>query len=859
MDAAENDPDSTVVRKRYVPRPELATAAVQATPPATPANGAEVPPVPPALAPLQLPLPPRPPLADELITIVNPSRTPWPAPAAPLVKPAAGPSIDDDATRVRPPAQAASSLGRLMPGLPMASPASERTRDEGQTMRPLAPQSLALRKGMRLHEYRIDGVLGQGGFGITYLATDAHLDAQVAIKEYLPEAIAFRARDASVSPNSSRHRERYQQGLENFLTEARTLATFRHPNIVRVARFFEANRTAYMVLEYERGTSFKKWWPQQNRNDGRGERLLAQRLQPLLDGLSVVHAAGYLHRDIKPDNIQVRREDGRLVLLDFGSAGQTVTLTDQDAVVVTPGYAPLEQYGLGEQGVWTDIYALGATLYWAVTGHKPPDAEDRASGTSMPSAVELGQAHYGTAFLEAIDWALQMDPAARPASMEQWRDKLLADHVSSLGLKEALRRHDRLLAGNATAARLGARLGRWGHDLLSPSDWSLKIKLALGLLLTALVPMLVTGLYNVDGAKTALQDSQLRSNELMARSTAGRLGQLVDDSRKRVQHLARNADLAHWLQGPNETGLALLQRQLDELAASNPDIESVTVMDAAGGVRIATDGDLAGRYVGQREYFREAMAGRAFTTGIVVGASAGAAGVFFAEPVRDATHQVLGAAVVHVRASAFSAILDQNSRGSELTHFMVDGDGVVMYHPNPDAMYRSLVPLDASVQQRIKADQRFRRDRIQSIDEPALAAGMLASKRTGNASYRSNLSGQDEIAGFAPVPGHNWTVVVSQTREAFEAPVRRLMLHLQVSLALVGLLFTGLALRFARSIVRPVQQLTDGADALKAGQFEQAYVDAKGGDELGRLGRTFNVMVDVLRQREREHERENRH
>jgi C4-dicarboxylate-specific signal transduction histidine kinase len=92
---------------------------------------------------------------------------------------------------------------------------------------------------------------------------------------------------------------------------------------------------------------------------------------------------------------------------------------------------------------------------------------------------------------------------------------------------------------------------------------------------------------------------------------------------------------------------------------------------------------------------------------------------------------VLGAAVVHVRASAFSAILDQNSRGSELTHFMVDGDGVVMYHPNPDAMYRSLVPLDASVQQRIKADQRFRRDRIQSIDEPALAAGMLASKRTG--------------------------------------------------------------------------------------------------------------------------------
>ena len=139
-----------------------------------------------------------------------------------------------------------------------------------------------------------------------------------------------------------------------------------------------------------------------------------------------------------------------------------------------------------------------------------------------------------------------------------------------------------------------------------------------------------------------------------SRSTAGRLGQLLDDSRKRARHLSRNADLVRWLQAPNEIGLDLLQRQLAELAASNPDLESVTVMDAAGGVRIATDPDLEGRHLGQREYFREAMAGRAFTTGIVVGTSAGAAGVFFAEPVRDAAGQVLGAAVLHVRAVAFS-------------------------------------------------------------------------------------------------------------------------------------------------------------------------------------------------------------
>jgi serine/threonine protein kinase len=244
-------------------------------------------------------------------------------------------------------------------------------------------KDLAARKlGLRLHEYRIDQVLGQGGFGITYLATDTHLNTGVAIKEYLPAEIAFRAGDHSVSPNASRHRDRYRQGLESFLVEARTLASLRHPAIVRVARFFEAHQTAYMVMELEQGQPFKHWWPEQR---GLDEAALVERLLPLLDGLAAVHEGGFLHRDIKPENIQVRSRDGSLVLLDFGSAGQTVALAEPDSVVLTPGYAPIEQYGLGRQGPWTDVYALGATLYWAVTGRKPPDAEMRAA-TTPPAA-----------------------------------------------------------------------------------------------------------------------------------------------------------------------------------------------------------------------------------------------------------------------------------------------------------------------------------------------------------------------------------------------------------------------------------------------------------------------------------------
>ncbi|MFO1328950.1 MAG: cache domain-containing protein [Rubrivivax sp.] len=818
----------------------------------------------------------------------RPQPVPPPLPAAPAPAPsaAAAPADDSDATVVRQAIVRDSdgtvtrldgTLTRLPGAHAIARALGDRTttrvpgdrtvtrvpgdrtvtRVPGTPLRGVAPRNLALPAQTRLHEYRIEGVLGQGGFGITYLATDANLDAKVAIKEYLPQEIAFRAGDHSVAPNASQHRDRYRQGLENFLTEARTLASLRHPNIVRVARFFEAHHTAYMVLEYERGQSFKLWWPQQKHDGGKGERLLVARLQPLLDGLSTVHAAGYLHRDIKPDNIQVRDEDGRLVLLDFGSAGQALALADQDAVVVTPGYAPIEQYGVGEQGAWTDIYALGATLYWAVTGHKPPDAEERAGGAPLTPATQAAAGRYGRAFLEAIDWALQLQPEARPQSIDAWRDRLLADHSTTLGLREALRRDDtrqreaadpqRRTHWRAGVSGLWARLG-------SPSAWPLAAKLALAMLVTALAPMLVTGLYNLNGALGALQDTQLRKTELMAHNTAGRVGQLLSSSAHLARGLGGDAELARWLSAPNEDGLEVLQQRLAALSKANPDIHFVMVMDGMGGVRVSTDRDLLGRNFAFREYFKEASAGRPYTTGIVVGAAAGAAGVFFAEPVRDAAGNVLGAVVLRVRASAFAAILDEVRHDVSLTPFMVDGDGVVVHHPRSEMMYRSLMPLADEVQQRIKADQRFRRDRVESLDEPELAAAMTGVRQAGYVAYRSRSSGVDEIAGFAPVPGQTWTVGVSQTREAFEKPLSRLMTHLQLSVALVGLLFVAAGLLFARGIVRPVQQLTRGADELKAGRFEQAYVDVKSRDELGQLARTFNVMVDVLRQREREHE-----
>src|SRR5260221_12222478 len=307
----------------------------------------------------------------------------------------------------------------------MAASKSSASRAANEPRRVLAPKpaaaNLTLPMGFRLFEYRIDSVLGQGGFGIAYAATDVNLAAKVVIKEYLPEEFAYRAADNTVCARDDFDQEFYQSGLDSFLVEARTLATFRHRHIVRVARFFEANKTAYMVLEYERGQSLKSW--RKKHGDAIDETMMVSLLAPLLDGLEVVHNSGYLHRDIKPDNIYIRDEDGSLVLLDFGAARQTAIEKSEIGMVVTPGYGPIEQYaGGGRQGPWTDIYSLGATLFWVITGRKPIDAPGRLGERDpLPSAESLGKGRFSVEFLRAVDWMLYRDPADRPQDLAQRR------------------------------------------------------------------------------------------------------------------------------------------------------------------------------------------------------------------------------------------------------------------------------------------------------------------------------------------------------------------------------------------------------------------------------------------------------
>jgi serine/threonine protein kinase/HAMP domain-containing protein len=743
----------------------------------------------------------------------------------------------------------------------------EGSRAANEPRRVLAPKpaaaDLALPAGFRLHEYRIDRVLGQGGFGIAYKATDVNLNAQVVIKEYLPEEFAFRALDNTVQARDDTDQEFYQNGLDSFLVEARTLATFRHRHIVRVARFFEANKTAYMVLEYERGQSLKSW--RKKHGDAIDETTMVSLLAPLLDGLEVVHNSGYLHRDIKPDNIYIRDEDGSLVLLDFGAARQTAIEKSEIGMVVTPGYGPIEQYaGGGRQGPWTDIYSLGATLFWVITGRKPIDAPGRLGEPDpLPSAESLGKGRFSVEFLRAVDWMLCRHPADRPQDLAQLRPVLFASHAGALGLQEALRKSDEdgLIPSGAdtwaAAVRspqlLKGKLARLARALKRPVSWPLAVKMTSAMVATALAPMMITAYYNLNAAQSHVAGVELRNLEQLAQSTAGRISQLIAGSRSLADYVGTDDNFVAYLGKPTAAGTRTLLAKLNGLARTNPDVQFAMVMDAAGNALVATDPQVMGKNFRFREYFRQAMEGRAYMTGVVVGSVAGAAGIFFSRPVfAPDGKKVIGAVVMRIKADPIARVLAGASQDSDRVPFLVDGDGVIVWHPDEKLMYHSLMPLRPEALAQIAADQRFRRNEVQSINQPELARVMVDARDRGNVAYRSSVTGRDEIAGYSPVPDSDWVVAVSESRDTFAAPLDRLFEKVIVSVILAGVIFVALALIFARSIVRPVETLTAAAHSLKSGDYAHANIEVRSNDEVGQLARTFNVMIDVLRQRERE-------
>jgi formylglycine-generating enzyme required for sulfatase activity/serine/threonine protein kinase len=273
----------------------------------------------------------------------------------------------------------------------------------------------ALQSGYMLREYRLEKLLGEGGFGLTYLAIDTNLDKKVAIKEYMPSEHAIRESDSKIIAKSDSSTKVYNWGLNAFINEAKILAKFEDPNIVRVHRFFKANGTAYIVMEYCEGgclidrISKHKHMP---------EAELRKLISSLANGLQLVHNDGILHRDIKPDNIMFRLDDTP-VLIDFGAARQAIgTKSRKVTTIITPGYAPLEQYSSeGTIGPWSDIYSLAAVAYLCLTGKRPPDIMNRLHEDKV---TKLGERVNSSLFLKSIDSGLELQIKNRPQSLSEW-------------------------------------------------------------------------------------------------------------------------------------------------------------------------------------------------------------------------------------------------------------------------------------------------------------------------------------------------------------------------------------------------------------------------------------------------------
>jgi serine/threonine protein kinase len=286
----------------------------------------------------------------------------------------------------------------------------------------------ALPLGFELGRYQVKGILGQGGFGITYRCLDTTTQQDVAVKEYFPDQFADRESTGDVTPREQDEEDLFDWGLQRFREEAETLAALRQRNIVRVRSVFGASGTAYMVMSFEQGQDLGQALKAGRLRD---EDDVLEFLRQMMNALQRVHDLGFIHRDVKPGNILLRA-DGTPVLIDFGSARKSMDeKTQQMTALVSPGYAPFEQYeSIGAaQGPWTDVYALAAVTYKIITGSTPPDAMLRmgALANDQPDPLDIwGRAseRFSRQLIRAVEAGARVNIEDRPQTVTEWREKL---------------------------------------------------------------------------------------------------------------------------------------------------------------------------------------------------------------------------------------------------------------------------------------------------------------------------------------------------------------------------------------------------------------------------------------------------
>ena len=288
----------------------------------------------------------------------------------------------------------------------------------------LATHANCLPVGSRVADFEIIGLIGEGGFGIVYLARDTSLDRVVALKEFMPAAFAGRVDGVRVAVRAANHSSTFDAGLKSFINEAKMLAKFAHPALVEVFRFWEGNGTAYMAMRLYRGETLRQVLAKGEFKFN--EENIAQIMGPIFDALEMLHREQVFHRDIAPDNIML--SDGRSVLLDFGSARRIIgDATQALTTVLKPGYAPVEQYsddGTMKQGAWTDVYALGGVLYHLATGKVPMQAVSRMLSDPLQTVNQVTKGAFSETFSKAVSKAMSVHIEDRFQTVTQFREAL---------------------------------------------------------------------------------------------------------------------------------------------------------------------------------------------------------------------------------------------------------------------------------------------------------------------------------------------------------------------------------------------------------------------------------------------------
>jgi adenylate cyclase len=389
----------------------------------------------------------------------------------------------------------------------------------------------------------------------------------------------------------------------------------------------------------------------------------------------------------------------------------------------------------------------------------------------------------------------------------------------------------------------------WIH----PPSWPIAVKLAVALALASLLPMLIVSYHNLQKSIAVTAEHESEELEQLASSTGARIDQLIKDTGHAISYFSWSEEVVRL--AVDGRGRERAEDKMSRLMSANDDLELFMVLDSGGKVIASSKAEYVGRKLDFRDYFKQAIRGRDFVSDMEVGTASNNPGMYFSAPVRGPTGRVSGVAVLKLRGEAIVAIMEEaRNREARLATFLVDNDGIIIYHPQRSMLYHSLAPLPAELQKKIIDEKRFGVDvaAIHSFNLDALADKMLGARQPDHARYLSPLSKMPEIVGFAPTLKKNWQVAVAESEDVYARPLQHLFLNAVASVALIGLIFVGLAILFARTFTRPLKALTDSASAVERGDLDTARVTVVTQDELGRFAATFNSMIDGIKARQRE-------